>query len=252
MIRWRRRSGILALISLLSLLSDTDVHTKDVDPLASLVGCRRPSDLDAFHGSVQLRGDVDGDGASDRVFLAVNRTGAPHCRYWVVVATKKRKLIAALKPQPWFHRVDAETVLSVVSLQSLIQLKPRGLDVTVRTSRGASWHKLEIFTVTSSRRRASLVPRIPASGTFSYGGTVSQFGVIDCAGRGSRLILMSKAVKQESGWRVSRLVYRATEFQPSQLIRRLSVNVLVPRYDEIAARFPEFADGAKAFRSCTA
>lgn len=250
MSRLRLTGLVLAIASGLSLSQPADVQTQDERRSTTALACNPPFAIGPISGSPHLRGDVDGDRLPDSVFLSENPEGASQCRYFLVVATRGKHLVAAIN-RPWFARSRTETVLRQLSLESLIQLERSGLDIVVNVDRGASWNEIEIYTVTNSGKQERVLRRVSRSRTFRFGGTVRQFGVIDCAGRGSSLILVSEAVRNAGGWRVSRHVYRILKNHASQPVSRLSAITQVRRYEEIAARFPEFADGTKAFRSCS-
>jgi hypothetical protein len=193
---------------------------------------------------------VDGDGAPDRVFISVARQVPSRCRYQLVVALDGRRLVAPIE-HGWYWRSTRSHIKEYLQLESLISPTPRGLHVVVNVDHSATSDYLAIFGLRAGKLVRLRIEGMPRDHVLRTGGGVSTATVLDCAGAGTRLIISSGLSPQRNGWRVERRVYRMTLGHLLQRVEGLTAHGTVRGYDWIAARFPEFAGGHRAFRSCT-
>lgn len=189
-------------------------------------------------------GDVDGDGAADRVFVRVAYRAPPRCALHLVVRRGRgRALVAGLSP-PVLTRAGIRELRfpRVVSLAS-IDRRP-GAEIVFTDDAGASTAFLGVFTV---RRHELTRMRLPAGfrDVFPFSGG-TYFGGADCVGgRRSGLVVSTTG---EVGLRrisVERRFLRVTgtRFRVVET-RRYSLR------PGGVGRFPELAFGRAAFASC--
>jgi hypothetical protein len=121
-----------------------------------------------------LRGDVDGDGAPDRIGLVRLRRAPERCGAFLVVRTRSRALTRAFARPP---------VPDVPSLNGLAALgSGPGLHIVVTTWHGASTEFARVFAV----RGDSIAPVETGTpdNTFAYEGSVTHIDAVDCASGG--------------------------------------------------------------------
>jgi hypothetical protein len=196
-----------------------------------------------------VRGDVDGNGSLDRVFISFLRRAPPSCRYLLAADLgSNRVAVAPIRARPWLSQLTRARARDYLWLSSLISLAPRGLHVVVNIERGATTDSLAIYEL-RGRTFVRLKPRGAGPDyVFLAGGGVNNAQALDCGG--SRLIISSSVSPHGSAWRVQRRVFHASARGELAPVAQLSAQEVVRRYDWIAARFPEFAGGGIAFKSC--
>jgi hypothetical protein len=144
-----------------------------------------------------LRGDVDGDGARDEVFVVVAQRARRGCRAFVVADTGDRLLAAPIEGD--FVSFD----LGLPALKSLAAINlDAGSEIVVDVAAGASEQFASVFTVAEG----VLVP-VSISGAINrvlvaYGGSVGHVAAIDCESEGR--IVISSAVPSGDRYRVMR------------------------------------------------
>jgi hypothetical protein len=195
-----------------------------------------------------LRGDIDGDGSTDRVFVSVARQAASRCRYLLVVALDGKRLAAAIEHR-WYPRAPRSFVKRYLQLDSLIALTPRGLDVVVKVDRGATTNSVAIFSAEGGTLRRRSIREPGSEHLFIWGGSVTHHNAIDCKGRRARLLVETGGGLVGRTWTVERTVFRASPAGALEVVRTKRYSVRDQR--TAARRFPEFAGGGTAFRSCT-
>lgn len=198
-----------------------------------------------------LTGDVDGDGAEDRVSLAIDEDGPPGCRSFVVVETAAATVAAPADP----GAAETQRGLPSPSLNSLVAIDGDGLEIVVDVEAGASTRFVGIFTMKSGvlARVETRGPRPgyfggdPATADlFGYGGSVGHIDAVDCLGDAS-VVVSSAVPADEAGtnYAVERRFFAFEGFFLS-LVRPRTERHTIPLED--IERFPEF--GRSPFGSC--
>jgi hypothetical protein len=124
-------------------------------------------------GQHALRGDVDGDGVRDSVALVRVRSAPARCGAFLVVRTRGRTLVRALRTTS-YPRVPSLNGLAALGSR-------RGLGIVVTTWQGASTAFARVYAVAANR--ISPVAAGTPDGTFPYEGSVTHFNAIDCTGK---------------------------------------------------------------------
>jgi hypothetical protein len=193
-----------------------------------------------------LRGDVDGDGSTDRVFVTVAGQAAARCRYLPVVALDGRRLVAPITHR-WYSRARSSFVKRYLQLDSLIALTPRGLDIVVNVDRGATTDSIAIFALEGRNLRRRLLAEPGSEHLVLHGGSVTHQHGVDCKRPRSGMLLVSGGAPLGNSWQVERRLYRALPAGPLQLVA--TTRQRVRDFEAAVGRFPELGT---AFRSCTA
>ena len=186
-----------------------------------------------------LRGDVDGDGRPEVVWLAVDRRARAGCQ--VFLAAGSGAVVDSLPiVQP-----ELNLALSPPALNALaaIDTEP-GLEVVVDLVMGASTRFVGLFGMDSGALErfrfdgpGSLPPHL-----FAYGGSVAHLDGVDCAGsRGT--IVMSSASATAERYAILRRFYRVPPGSLTLLPRRTEHHTVearaLNRFSELAS--PPFA-----------
>ena len=196
-----------------------------------------------------LRGDLDGRGASDLVYV-VAVTGVPLvCRWYLVVdvdAGRQAVPIARIDAYQWRPpRLDVLTPINGAP----------GSEIVVTVNSGASIAFAAIFTIAGGRlTRMTVQPsRFVANDTFGYGaGGAVALGATCTQGRRDVNVVASEAERSAGGWRVERRSYRAVG---SRFVRTPQRQLARTR---ALSGFPEFATWRRGrfvegpFASCAA
>jgi hypothetical protein len=149
-----------------------------------------------------LRGDVDGDGADDRVTLRVDRERPRACRHLLVAEVGDRSLAAPVKPLPWFG-TDPRLLL-------LAEIDGRpGLEPVVTMSPAAVYRPGAVFTV---HRRGLARMRLEGSRPADLFPLDDEFpSGVDCTGeRGAIAVTFGDVGDPDSHWDIERSVYEAS------------------------------------------
>ena len=163
-----------------------------------------------------LRGDVDGDGRRDVVYLATRSGASVACRYVLIAATSAKQRIsipisqqgvgAAPDLRPWPAGLPALDALARVDTRA-------GAEIAVSQWSGSSTLFIAVYTVRDGRLvRFELgkpfAQPTPATNTFPVGGSFDTVGGLDCGAPASGQILSSYAVRSGSHYRIVRTYYR--------------------------------------------
>ncbi len=152
----------------------------------------------------RLRGDVDGDGAGDVLFVAVARGGRRGCRAFLAADTGDRTLAAPIPDD--FVSFD----LGLPALRALAAINDvEGAEVVVDVGAGASTQFAAVFTVADGRLLQVVPPRTGSAPLFAYGASVGHVAAVDCDARGR--IVISSAVPRRDRYQVTRRFATARE-----------------------------------------
>jgi hypothetical protein len=148
-----------------------------------------------------LRGDVDGDGTSDEVFIQHAPGADPACTYFVAVRTAGTVLSSPIE------QAEGGTSLGLPALDSLAQVDGRpGLDVVVTVLAGASTTFYGIFSAGSGRlARMGVTGASDFGPLFPSGGSAGHLEASDCTPDG---MVVVQATPSGSGWAVKRSFYK--------------------------------------------
>jgi hypothetical protein len=150
-------------------------------------------------------GDVDGDGAPDRVFVSVDADARPRCAlHLVVVPRSGRPLLARLRP-PALDRYSLRTS-GWPRVVELVDIDERpGAEIVFTDHAGASTAFLGVFTVRRGRLVGMRLP--PGSGNVFAVSPGPYFGSVDCIGG----LVVSTTAELRGAWvLVDRRFYRVT------------------------------------------
>jgi hypothetical protein len=199
-------------------------------------GCAGPLRSPAGPGGV--RGDVDGDGRSDRVYVVVDRSAESGCRALLVVRSRGRLSATSLDDSLISFELGFPRLNSLADIDS----EP-GLEMVVDVAQGASTSFVEVLTFSEGRPapvRPAPLSGIPA-GLFAHGGSVGHLDAVDCR-RG--LVMVSSAVARSRGYLVTRRFMepqgRRWSLRPSLTQRNTIRPQQIGRFGEFSA--PPFAN----------
>jgi hypothetical protein len=214
-----------------------------ISPPAPGVGSQScsPAGAKLYAPAGSARGDVDGDGVRERVWIGRVRGRSAACR-WFLFAQSHAKLRAAPLRQ---RGTEAEWGSSHVlpRLGRLVAIDDRaGAEILVALDGGASTTAYGVFSVRGPRLTRFRVPRPEFPDAFYDGGSGNRFAQFGCVERG----VLAQALFRQEGIRFSgrRDIYRlsADNFQ----------FVTTRHYREIThaalRRLPEFS--APRFARC--
>lgn len=187
----------------------------------------------------RLRGDVDGDGRSETVWLAIDDRAEAECQVFLAVGSG-----SGVRSTP-VVQPELNLALSPPSLIGLapVDLEP-GLEVVVDLVAGASTRFAGLFGIGGGdlRRIEFDGPGAVARDLFAYGGSVTHLDGVDCAELRGTLVVTS-ATPRADRYAVVRRYYRITDGGAALLPRRTEHHVVEPkalnRYPELAS--PPFA-----------
>jgi hypothetical protein len=156
----------LVVVAIVLVLAGCSHRTK----LAKTTACERAR-VQALREPAHevLRGDVDGDGVPDQVWLVRLRQTWARCGAFVVVRARGRTLTRPLRTSP-----DP----GVPSLNGLAALRLRPLEIVLTLEEGASTAVARVFTVRAGR--ISEIVSDTVGGGFPYEGSVTHLNAIDC------------------------------------------------------------------------
>jgi hypothetical protein len=173
---------------------------RDQGPGGSPPLCRRAARVvtrAVFRRPERLRGDVDGDGEGDELFVAVAQGARRGCRAFVAADTGER-LLAAPIPDEF-----ASFELGLPALKSLAAINDMaGAEIVVDVGAGASTQFASVFTVAEGSLLQVVAPGAGTARLFAYGGSVGHVAAVDCDAEGR--VVISSAVPRRDRYRVTR------------------------------------------------
>ena len=197
----------------------------------------------SFRKPDPLRGDVDGDGLHDEVWVAVDpQAEEPTCKYFLVVETGAGARAARID-LTYLEGIDEE----LFGLQSLAETNGRpGLEIFVRVHSGVATEFGQIYTMSDGV--LTLVVRTGPdgeNGLFSYAGSLSGISAVDCGDQpGSVVIGNAHPTDDPETWTVERSFHEAVGpnvLEPSGSVERHELTA-----EEVSsgglARFSEFGE----------
>jgi hypothetical protein len=145
-----------------------------------------------------ISGDVDGDGRSDRVTLRVDRRRPRACRHVVVVKSGSERLVAPVKPLPWFGTAPRLLLLAEIDRRA-------GVEPVVTLSPANVYRPGAVFAVRGGklvRLRLGRSNRFPLDDEFPTS--------TDCTSEPGRIeVITSQVAEDDSYWDVKRSLYEA-------------------------------------------
>ena len=197
-----------------------------------------------------LEADVDGDGATDRVFVATRPDAPPRCRYFLVAQTGATAVVRPVRFAERDASFAAEIRIPQVLVLAEVDRRP-GAEAVVVVWRGASTEFAALFAVRDGRFVRLRVPGTDGLSrhTFAFAGSVGNAFAVDCRGRASgvvRTVSASYAPPRYRSYVVETTLYRlrGTAFRVvSQRERRMSLDALETH--------PAFRGPGQPFPSCT-
>jgi hypothetical protein len=200
--------------------------------------CERESALvDAALRRSSTTADVDGDGAPDRVAVAVDDEGRPGCRTFLGVRTAAGTTYSTAMP-------DASTnpLPFPPDVIGLPRLGDDGAEIVVDTHAAADGALAQMFTLTGSGLVQVEVPGI-GNGFYVEGGGVTAPNGADCRADGA--LLLSRAALDGQRYQVTRRYYTLTQ---DRLVAAEPPSTSEVAGDDLIREFPEFA--APHFAAC--
>lgn len=188
-----------------------------------------------------MRGDVNGDGEAETIFIGVDEGAEIGCRALLFVRSNSDTSAVSLDVE------DAGLGLGLPALAGLRQIDgDGGSDVIVDMAAGASTLFAGVFIFADGGLEQIRIEESlpPTENLFAHGGGVAQLSTADCSGDDA--ILISTAVAEGRRYRVDRHTY---EFDGVSLARNPSKDETQTRsLRSIPRSFPEFA--GPPFSSC--
>jgi hypothetical protein len=180
-----------------------------------------------------LRGDVDGDGITDKAFVVGQRTGQDLCVYLLRVSsgstTYETEIVFERALEP--HGVIRPTYLAEVDGRP-------GLEVIVDVHHGAAVSFAQMFTIVDGELRQIVRSDEPASYPFGYAGSLGAGNAVDCLPNDAGMIVFSgyERAPDGYGYNVSRKFYQARGAQ----------HVLTDTEEYYSKRFPKLPEYRKS------
>lgn len=236
------KSILIAVVMLAAACSGETTTTGPREP-APETDC--PNEMGALSDrgmrESSIRGDVDGDGTADVVWVVVDESAELGCRVFLVVQTASDDHVLA---------VDREAVSFSLGLPAIVDLAQidteMGADVVVDLLAGASTVFAGVFTIGSGG--LSQLKREgdggPAADLFGHEGSVGHLDAVDCGPKGR--VIVSTASPRGARYGVKRLF-----LEPDDGVLRANKSMTqsaVLKFESLPRRFPEFA--AAPFSSC--
>jgi hypothetical protein len=197
-----------------------------------------------------LRGDVTGDGVTDRVMVVEDRHAAFRCRFAIGVFSRGRLL---LRPLGRFIDKPSEAIggpWPLIRLLARIDRRP-GAEILAAVSRGASFEQAQLLAVHHGRLGRI---RFPGSyrGVFSYGSIIPAGESFDCLRSDAGTILAAAFTSLDAKgrrWRYALTSYRVDGI----VLRRTGVRstVRVGNATRPPAWWSRYYDDSFPFRHCT-
>jgi hypothetical protein len=173
----------------------------------------------------RLRGDVDGDGIRDEVFIA-DGAGEPGCRLFLVARVAGVILSAPIPPQE-----GAPSGLGLPSLSGLAEIDGRpGLDVYLTVLAGASTSFLTVFSAGSGKLSVLDLEGGEFGALFPTGGSAGHAEASDCLHR--RVAITKATPARGDRWNAERSFFRlrgdrfVKDEKPPTLLRNVKLNAL--------------------------
>jgi hypothetical protein len=150
-----------------------------------------------FRKPGRLRGDVDGDGARDELFVSVAPGARRGCRAFLAADTGERTLAAPIPDDFASFDLGLPALRALAAINDLV-----GAEIVVDVGAGASTQFAAVFTVVDGRL-LQVVPRGAGNGQlFAYGGSVGHVAAVDCDAHGK--VVISTAVPRGDRYQVRR------------------------------------------------
>lgn len=150
-----------------------------------------------------MRGDVNGDGSDDSVFLVRDEAGASDCRTFVVTTVDGEPLVVPTNEE------GVEYALQEPRVHSLAQIDGEGgLEILVDLEHGASSRFLGMFTVVGGAlRRVEVREHTPYGNLFPYGGSVGRIEASNCTDRAGADVSISVATANATDYTIRTRLY---------------------------------------------
>ncbi len=189
-----------------------------------------------------LSADVDGDGASEEIYLVLDDAASAGCRAFLVARGTTGTWAAPTQER------GVEYALATPRLNAVVPVDTRpGAEVVVDVEQGASTQFVALFTfVDGALRRveAEGAPGLPG-GLLPYGGSVGHIEATDCAPEAGADVVVSTAAPLGKDYELQR---RFFALQGAELVPVADLDERQKVAAEEIASFPEFASGP--FGSC--
>jgi hypothetical protein len=176
-----------------------------------------------------LRGDIDGDGARDRVSIRFGPHARASCGFFLVVQTRRRA--HATRVPEWYkppQDVSAKRwPFAEPYVALIVRLEAHRSQVVVAREHGAAVVKVSLYGIAGGRLRLlQFFPKV-------YEDKLTLFGTVGTGDtnarcrKGGPLIVLSRSATSATGkrWRFERTDYRLSEARFSAVRRR---SVVVP------------------------
>jgi hypothetical protein len=182
--------------------------------------------------------DMDGDGAPDRVVVALDEHGDRGCRAFVGVRTATGSTYSTAMADVWGRRLLFPPEVIGVPVLS----KGTGAEVVVDTHARADGALAQLFTLTDAGLAQVRVPGGKDGSFLVEGGGVTFPSGAGCRPDGT--LVLSSAVGKRQTFEVTRRVYA---LDGDRLTESGSTSTEVPA-DDLVRQFPEF--GTPHFAAC--
>jgi hypothetical protein len=246
----RLRVAVVGVL-LMAACSDGQPATPRVAPSAVLspspsFDCSNQAEIIAdpeARGPGTLNADVDGDGESDEVSLAIDEDAADlECRFFLVVETVEGAHSVTIDQEGLATELQAPSLVTAAQVDAA-----GGLEVVVRLLGGASTDFSGVFTYTGDELRRVSVEGGPSGDLFPSGGTVAHVEGSDCADGGLVVISEALANGPPGSYEVTRRFFEPADDE-LQIRRDLTEKLSLEEAE--LSQLPEFR--SPPFGSCPA
>lgn len=172
---------------------------------AGMTGCS--NQVDAIEGGEQargeVRGDVDGDGSDDVVYVVRDQAGPPGCQTFLVAETADGVLSTPTEEPDVSYALQAPRVNSLVQIDG-----SGGLEILVDLEQGASTQFLGMFTIADGALEKVRIGGGSAYGDlFPYGGSVGHIEASNCTDEAGADVLIGMATPNATDYTIRTVLY---------------------------------------------
>jgi hypothetical protein len=206
-------------------------------------GCPNETEAVATPKGRGLRGDVDGRGGPETVFVGIDESGSPGCQGFVSVESETVTGVVAIDdPQ-----ISFDLEFPFLDRMSPIGFGP-GDEIVIVVTSGASTQFFALVTVFEGEPVQVTVQDGPYGNLFPYGGSTAHLESSDCAvpesgADGAPFIVISQATAEGDDYRLVRTFFSAED---PELERETAERAKVS-FEELVS-YPEF--GQAPFAHC--
>lgn len=151
----------------------------------------------------RVRGDVDGDGSPDEVYVVADPEATGDCRNFLVVEFEGQRIATPTNDEGVEHALPAPRIHALVQIDG-----EGGEEVLVDLEQGASTQFLGMFTFLDGALRRVQVAEITDFGNlFPYGGSVGHLEASNCSDRAGADVSVAVATANTTDYTIRTRLY---------------------------------------------